>query len=344
MSEPAPAIAAWLEPAQAPFVAAAARAGRFRIALAGSPVKGQSGLVAQHLDAQPFDDLRAMLAEAPPPLVWLAAAGDFGDDPDRHDARTVAAAAAKGVTIASTEPIPASCLNLSPGGWTAGSDAAIAGDRLRFVPLPRLSRPLREAHEVLASFGTPRFVQVECWGGTAEGSLAARLLGAVDLLVWLMGEPDTIHAAYVPPQGSLAPPGEHLRNLHGDISAMMRFPEGRAAVLAASSAAGRFGTIITLISPSGRLRFYDDGFEWIAPDGSRRDQQRLTGRGRGAPGLEDVGAAVTGEAIARLLDPAAPDPGPMALSQVLTLCQTALLSARTGNPESPEAIRRMMLV
>jgi hypothetical protein len=334
-------IAVWLEPGQAEFVRAAADHGRFSIAAAGSPVKGQSGHVAAHLGCEPFDDLRSALVEGDCPLVWLAAAGEFGGGTDDLDARAVLAATARGVRVVTSEPIPSSALNLAPAGWSSPGGGE-AGARLRFACLPRLSRPFMEGQEVLSAFGPPRLVQIEAWSSPAEGTLGARLVGAVDLLVSLMGEPESIDAALVGPAKPGA--GGTLRDLHGDLSAMMRMSDGRSAVVTASNAAGRWGCVVTLISAEGRLRFYDDGFEWVGPGGARRDELRLGRRTRGSTSLAQAGAVVAGESIATLLDPGAPDPGPLALEQVLTISQAALLSARTGNPESPESIRRMMLV
>lgn len=343
-------VAVWLAPEQVGFVRAAAAAGKFRVAHAGSPVKGQSGHVAAELGCPQFDDLRATLAEVNAPLVWLATAGDFGATGSEVDARAVLAASQRGVKIATTEPVPSSVLDLRHAGWGvpgSGGESGLAGERLRYVGLPRLTRPWREGQEVLAGFGTPRLVQVEAWSGLGQGTLGARLLGAMDLIASVMGEPETIDAAYVGPRqtaGLHSLPGETLHEVHGDLAATLRFHDGRAAVITASNAAGRWNSVVTLISNQGRLRFYDDGFEWIGPDGEKRDEQRLVKRSRGDAGLTGLGARVAGEAIARLLDEHAADPGPVALGQVLPLCQAALLSARTGNPESPETIRRMMLV
>lgn len=327
------------------MVRAASRAGKFRIVAAGSPARGQSTAVARSFDARAEDDLRSMLLETDAALVWLAATGEFGNT--GTDAQAVLSAASRGVIVASTEPLPSSAFDLAQAGWGWGEDGqgpGLAGDRLRFVALPRRTRAWREAADVLAAFGPPRMMQVEAWGGPSHGTLAARMFGAMDLVFSLMGEPDAVDAAYVGPRraaGLHALPGETMRHLQGDLAATMRFHDGRAAMLAASDAAGRWNCTTTLISEQGRLRFYDDGFEWIGPDGAKRDEMRFK-RSRGDQSVTDAGALVAGESIARMLGDL--DPGPSAVGSVLPLCQAALLSARTGNPESPESIRRMMVV
>ena len=47
------------------------------------------------------------------------------------------------------------------------------------------------------------------------------------------------------------------------------------------------------------------------------------------------------DALSRLLEPGQPDAAPVNLESALVLSQTALLSARTGQAESPSSVRRM---
>lgn len=347
---PPHSAAVWLEPHQLEFARAALPAAEITATFAGSPAKGQSAAVAAALGAQPFDDLRAFLSTTDCPLVWLASAHGLGTTPDQADARAVAAAAARGVRIACSEPIPHSVLNLGPGGW-ASSDQAPAGieaaQSLRYVGIPSTSRAWLDSQEVRAAFGSPRLVHIEAWCGPGDGSLAARLLGAMDLVLRVLGEPESINASFVGAGAGgavLTTPPDTLSDLHGDLSAIMRTSDGRAAVIAASNGAGRWSSVITLISSEGRLRLYDDGFEWVGPEGVRRDEQRFSHRARGATDLAQTGARLTADGLQRLLSDSSPDPGPIPLAPVLVLCQTSLLSARTRNPESPESVRRMMLV
>ena len=53
-------------------------------------------------------------------------------------------------------------------------------------------------------------------------------------------------------------------------------------------------------------------------------------------------AAWLAEAIERLIDPHAPSNAPSDIIAILSTAQAALLSTRTGQPESPETIRRMV--
>jgi predicted dehydrogenase len=338
--EPAPRTIAWLRAEQAPLVAAVAEAAGLEIVGAGAPGKAQSGAAASALKTKALDDLRAVLASGEADLVWIASPGDFGQA--GTDSRAVAAAQSRKVKVATLEPIPVSALDLASGGWTAqtGTGGRLI-DAVHFCPLNRLSAPFREATEVLQSFGHVRAVMVEAWCAPEEGSLGARLFSALDLVHWLLGEPEAIDAAYVSPShgnGFSPQPAETLRDLHGEITANLRFADGRIAGLIASDHAGRWNRTATLVGPAGRLRVFDDGFEWIGPDGDKVDQSRQRSRGE-APGPHAVVAIA--DQLKRLLDPSIPDAGPTDYASILAIGQAALLSARTGQGESPGTIRRM---
>ena len=53
-------------------------------------------------------------------------------------------------------------------------------------------------------------------------------------------------------------------------------------------------------------------------------------------------AVVLAAALVRALDRHAPRPEPIDLIAVLSMCESAILSARTGQPESPATLSRML--
>jgi predicted dehydrogenase len=345
------------------FVRAVAAQADLTITHAGSPVRGQSSGVAQALGGQTIDDLRHALSATDVDLVWIVSPSDFGRAAE--DARAVAAARARGTRIAVGEPIPSSILELAPAGWTGASAGASPIDAIRFLGLPRRSRPFREAAEVLASFGTPRSAVIECWCGPQHGTLASRVFAALDTLRFLMGDPESIAASYTTPgletpeaMASIAShaeprvprpsptsrslPPESLRDLQGDLIATARYDRGATASIVASNHAGRWNTTATLLSPQGRLRLYDDGFEWLAPDGTKRDELRLRHATRGDPTITLHGVTALAEDLARMTDPSLAQDAPIDITALLALTQAALLSARTGHPESPATIRGMV--
>ncbi len=338
-------VAAWLGPEQVSLLRHAARVAELKVVAAGSPARGQTGGVAEELRAQPVGDLRAMLTSTEAKLILIAAPEQFGAGPDPADAAAIRAAHARGAKIAVLEPVPAAALDLVSGGWTESGPGPRAVDVIRFCPLARLSGAFRGAADVLGSFGHIRTVHVESWSTPAEGSLGARLYGALELVLSLLGEPESIDAAYVEPNHGRALhalPGETLRGLHGDITANLRFSDGRAAGIAVSNQAGRWNRTTTLLGSGGRLRVYDDGFEWVASDGKKADEMRQPGRKRGGDPEIPHSAAALAESLGRLLDPGSPDPGPADHATLLAMGQAALLSARTGQAESPATIKHMV--
>ncbi len=330
--------AVWMAPDQVPLIQAVATAAELSIIAAGAVGRGLSPTVASALNAKPLDDLRAALASADIDLFLIAAPGSFGTGTKGEDAAAVAAAHARGVKIATLEPVPSAALDLAGGGWLDGTVRPV--DILRFVPRTRLSTAFRGASEVLESFGQIRSMGVEAWNSPVEGSLGAGLYAALELVLALMGEPETIDAACaIPSAGNTmhALPDETLRDLHGDLTANLRLADGRAASLYISNQAGRWDRTITLIGNSGRLRIHDEGFEWIGPDGKVLDQSRPRKK---SPETHAITAIA--DSLTRLLDPSVPDPGPTNHAAILAMGQAALLSARTGQGESPATIRRMV--
>ncbi len=335
----------WAAEDRAPFLRAAARAADLSVVAAGSPAKGRSGAVAEVLDCPPMDDLRSGLTEGECDLVILGSPGGFGAASEPGDAAAVLMARQRGVRVVTLEPLPAGALELA-GGWSSvGSGGVRAVDAARLVPLMRAGRSFRDAAEVLEMFGEARTLLVEVCCRPDEGSLGACLFGAVEVLVGHMGEAESVDAAYAPPRrGLLVPlPGESLRDAHGDITASFRFANGRAAALVASDQSGRWSRNVMMLGEGGRLRIYDDGFEWVSAAGERVDASRQTKR-RGETPETPRSVEALADALARLLDPAVPEDPPVDHAGVLAVCQAVLLSTRTGSAESPATIRRMMEV
>jgi hypothetical protein len=189
------------------------------------------------------------------------------------------------------------------------------------------------------------------------------MMAACHTVVSIMGEPEVVDAAYVSTAaGGRIAPADTLVSLRGDVTAMMRFSDGRAAAIAASSQGARWGFGATLLGPEGRIRVHHMGFSWRAADGSLRDELRLD-EARESPAsasnpheeglfgtLREPSPASTShqpavealsESLSRILDPDIPDEGPIELETVLCVMQAAMLSARTGQPERPQMFRNV---
>lgn len=337
-------VICWLSLDQLALAGQVAERANLRIVGVGSPDRASSA--AAELGAPPLDDLRHALATEEADLFWIAAPGAFGTgEGASEDAAALVAARGRGSLVASLEPIPASATDLAAGWLDQVGGAARPADCCVFVPRLRLSRPFREAQEVLESFGPVRSAMVESWRRPSQGSLGAQVYDAMDLLCALLGEPQTVDAAHVAPG---APGrgrgggrgGDSLRGWRGDLTASLRFDDGRSASLVASDHAGRWNRTVTLLGDAGRLRLFDDGFEWIDPAGEKVDSSRASTREQPSGwGAHEI--AAIGDDLARRLDPAIPAAGPVDHMAVLALCQATLLSARTGQCESPASIHRM---
>jgi hypothetical protein len=322
----------WLSPEQASLVREIAEVAGVRIGRAGSPSRGKSGGVAADLGASAADDLRAALAAADGDVFLIADPGDFGTGQEEGEAEAIAAARARGVRIISLEPIPATPVELAHA-WNAPVDGVRPAEAVVMAGTLAACPPLRDG-DFVASFGAARTVCVCDWSCPTEGTLGARLWSAMDLVRRLMGEPETVDAAYVAPgraRGLHALPAESLRGLHGDMTCNARFGDGRAASVTVSNHAAAWGRSITMLGDGGRAGLAA-GVEWIGADGSRHER----GRASRLPGAaEEIGAE-----LRRLLAGDSPEP-PVDHAAVLAMCHAALLSCRTGQAEYPATIRRM---
>lgn len=182
----------WLRTEQVALARAAAAGAELEVALAGSPVRGQSGEVAAALGAAVHDDLRGAVAAGGVDLVLILAPGEFGS---AEDAAALLGATTRGVKVASMEPLPAQAIDLAGDAWrwrSAGMPSAVPA----LLPRMRTGRAWREAWEEGEGAGAARSASVVTLCGPAEGSLGARLADAMDLLLSVFGEPETIDAAY----------------------------------------------------------------------------------------------------------------------------------------------------
>lgn len=339
MAEGVKQVAVWVSPERESLVREVAQACEMTISHAGAPDASQTRRVAGDLGAAVEDDLRRLIVDPPgdresqPGLVLIA---DLAPETEL-DARHIAQAAARGGKVATLEPLPHSALTLTGGGWMEGVNAAALSAR-RFVPAMRLGRAMREAREVLEHFAEPSAGMVESVCGPQEGSLGARLFDAMDVVLSVMGEAETVMASFTSAiegaAGAVGAPGESLLGLAGTMGVTLRFAGGRTATVFASDRAAAWRRSVTLLGAKGRLTVKDDGFEWRDATGAVVDASKAWESPVRA-------ASVIAEAVARFADPRAPQDAPGDLVGALSMCQAALLAARTGQAESPATIRRM---
>ncbi|GJM19733.1 MAG: hypothetical protein DHS20C14_19460 [Phycisphaeraceae bacterium] len=334
---PAPTKAlVWCRPDQTVLVRAIADAAGLEIASAGSPDPSRATQIAADFEAAPADDLRAALAATDAGVALIADPGTFGAGGSEEDAGAVAAARARGTRIVTLEPIPPTAMDVSGSAWTTQQAGGRPVDLVRLGALPRRTPAWRAAGEALEAFGTVRSMSVELITPALAGSLGAALVGALDLVVAMMGEPESVDGALL--GSARGAPGDSVRGLAGDLCAVARTPDGRGATLLASDQGGAWSCAATMLGDGGTLRITQRGFVWIAPDGGVLDEHE-------SPDSADRAATavrVIADRITRLLDPGAPEQAPDGLPEVLAVAQAVLLSARTGQPESPTTIQRLV--
>lgn len=314
-------VACWLREDQAPLVRAIAEQAGLDIVAAAGPA---GPAVAETLGARSHQDLRSMLAAAESGLVLIA---DQAQLEGSEILDTVLGAAHRGLHVLTLEPIPAAALHLSSPAWRDAPDTV--RERISFVPLARRSSAYAGMAELLAQFGPIEAVGLRVLCTRAAGSLGARLFGVCELLSTLLGTPESVDAAHV--SDSLTP--DTLRGLRGHLTANLRFPGGRSATLLASDSAARWSRSLTLIGPAGVIDASDHRLRWIAKDGKVLDESSMTDE-MDPTALE---ASLIADSIVASLTPAFRST-PIDMNATLAMAQAALLSARTGHPESPGTI------
>jgi len=303
--------------------------------------------------------------------VWIASIANNEVIGDHAVLKELRACLRAGVQVVTSQALPSSVLEYAapsdqPG--VAGVETASVGgdpgalsrarmDWPQFFPLFRAGKFWLDAQDFLADFGPVRTAHFESLGLHPESSLGSRLLDAMDAVRGLLGEPEDVFAAHVVPPGISASPaansgpgslralahGPGAPGLRGTMSVSMRFSDGRAASALVSDVGGRWSRSITLlgdptVAKGGRLRVGDSSMEWTGAEGEILESSRARRRSLKLSPAVDVFAELLGEPGRRRLATLSP------MNHLGTLAMTgaALLSARTGEPEAPQMIRRMV--
>ncbi len=341
-----PALA-WLEPHQAPLVRAiAARAG-LRLIVAGIPnsIQRRSAPDAASIEgAEPISDLRSALATAHIRAAIIATPAPSAESPIA-DTDLLRLARSRSIVLLSFEPIPASVADARAAETIQWIESC------RFLGLFRSAPALATVNELLESFGTPRTLTVSFRSGKGQGSLGARLYDAMHTVHSILGVPESIDASIitqVAASGLRLEPSDSLRLLHGDLTANLRYAGAKSAALSLSDRAGRWFRGVALVGESGCIRMDESGVERHDADGQVIEKSlapRKKSASKAGALFEDIIDAPALEALAeaarRAIDPRATKPEPFDLEAVLSMCEAAILSARTGQPESPATVVRM---
>ncbi len=301
------------------------------VRVAGTPEKGRQVAVLWGDDVTDTDDLRASIAGATDiELVLIADPADFGED--SADAAAVEGFIRRGGRVMTLEPLP-STVHAFSAGWGVNMEGASLSASIGFAGSARTTPAIRDALETLAQFGAVTAFAVNCSAGSEAGSLGARLLSAMELVYLIAGEPESMSASLAHPREVRTNVGDRLHHLRGTMTANIRFSDARAATLLVSASSEPWHRGMTILGEGGRMRVWDDGFVWTAPDGSVVDEHRLDTRSAVRPAARHIAAAI--------LETLNAPPPRVFMTTILAMAETALLSARTGSPESPDTLLRV---
>ena len=333
----------WAVPEQVEMLAGVLSAGGIEVLGAGSPIAAQSGAVAQGFGCGVQDDLRHMLSSESPDLVLLASPGAFGTSDLEGDLGALQQAHSRDVAVATMEPIPGEATVISGTGWTDAIHTGAFGEFVRVVPMVRRGRLVDELMATLETFGVIRSMSLSLCAPKAFGSLGARVFEAMDLVRTLVGVPEIIDASY---QGGASAsvnglhqlPGQSLRGLHGIMAAHLRMTDGRGVLVQVSDQVGRSGLMMTLLGDEGEIRVRDGGFVRLDQSGDEIDSYSMEMQA----GVDPSSMRLT-EQLIQLCSGVGPVRSPVDHASVLAMGHTALLSARTGQGETPDTIRRLLM-
>jgi hypothetical protein len=342
MTQGTPRAVCWLRPEQSGVISRVLRDAGIEAVSAGSPEASNTGVVAQSMGCQPCNDLRSALTSGDADLVVIAAPGDFGHADLDQDMGALQQARSRALPIATLEPIPASAMSLAGTRWADALENGSLAEYIRFAPRTRRTPAIDELHAMLETFGVPRSGAIRMHGPSTLGSLGARMFDAMDLTRAIFGVPESIDACCVTPaigRGVHQVPGETLRSLTGDLTAHLRFSDGRSLTMHLSDRAARSSFDLRVIGLEGIVDVRPDQLVWQHSSGEI-DRTRVNGAGVEGDDANET-ALVT--QLKNLCAGVGPTHAPIDYSAVLSMTHAALLSCRTGQGESPDTIRRLML-
>ena len=307
----------------------------------GGPRSGDVDALARRLDCPHLDDLRQMMMDRPGVLLLLGTTAGA-------DSQDIASAVAQGALVLALEP-PAATLGQLPlidtrsepsGANSARTDIAQlpdAGGRIVTAPAFERSAGWIGAADPLEILGPPESISFVSFGQSSDCSLFARLMDAWRSVLSLCDQPSSIDASL---SGPLGRPPEDLRGLTGHVAAHGRLPDGGSVLLQASDRAGNHLRALHAISTKGRLAVTDLRYDLCDATGNVMDQM--------SPSVEPVAFVdLVADHCRQLLREArtsdlraAAQFNQLELS-ALACCQACLLSARTGEPESPAKLMEL---
>lgn len=233
--------------------------------------------------------------------------------------------------VAASEPSRRSIFSLTPRPGLDDAGADRRSPAARPIPVPCYSDTIagRRFGDAASAFGRPFSASIEISGAEGEAFVHTRLFDAIDTLSSWFGLPARVQATAVHDEESPNRPMRHL-------IAQFGYSDGRAASLSLAASPGALQRVVTLYGPAGRLSCRDGAITWR--DGDGRDVEASNDGASAPPDL----AAQLAQAISWHLERAARPRDQATWKTLMAACEAVLLSARTGNAETIDSVRRML--
>lgn len=339
----------WAMPEQAEILIPILKNSGITVAGAGCPVSAQSGAVAKLFGCDVQDDLRHLLSTETPDLVLLASTTGFADQDSDLDLAALEHAHSQEIALATLEPLPTHPGVMSGTSWIDSKNTRLSTELAAVVPLIRQTSLVDELMTALETFGAIRSMSLSLSAPSAFGSLGARIFEGMDLVRTLVGVPQTIDASFqsahrVGLSNGIHPlPGQSLRDLEGILAAHLRMPDGRGIVMQITDQVGRSVLRLSILGSEGQILVADDGFERFDTNGKLIDTFRLSTSNHQDYSSIDPTAIRLSEQLIQLCSGVGPVRAPVDYPSVVAMGHAALLSARTGQGETPSTIRRLLM-
>lgn len=322
----APEVAVWVDHSRLPTAKALLdlMGSSVRPIAFGSPRSGAANELAQ-TDIPVFDDLRQMLVEAPAAYVLLATL-------DGVTPQDLPAAVAQGSKVLSIEPVAATPAEHEQAYKIVKPTDGHTHTPGRIVHAPAFDRSVgflaaAAPHDAL---GSQRAVQLTHAGSAETGSLFFRLFDAWVAVLDFIELPERIDAEFSSADASPVP--EDPRKLTGRLTAHARLPGVGSAGVLVSDRAAELTRRLTVVGDEAQLVITAGSYQLTRSNGESMDQLEAH---REPTYLEQLAAQWR-----RLIDQRTPPPEHRAERErnALACCHACLLSARTGEPESPRRV------
>lgn len=320
----------WCDPGYAPLAEAvvALMGHAVSVTAVGGPASQGVDALARSLGVEATDDPRQLLLDASADSVLLLTC-----DPPLE--RELLASVCEQAALLTLEPLAADvrrAAELGLGG-EPGEKKHVAGERVISVPQFTESPGYRRATDAEQAIGVARGLSIESIGRAGRGSLFARLYDAWVTVLGFVDLPLSIDASLA----GAVDPRDELRRVAGTLSAHARTAEEATVTLIASDRGGHDARRLEALGDAAHLTVNDASYTLLDLEGEPIDRHE----GDGQP---TTVADLVADQWRRTLERGGAGPTavpPPRRVSALACCEACLLSARTGQPESPRRVLEM---